>query len=104
VDYIFTTNRTIMNQEDIKQDKEIEEIRGMLDKKVPWVYMVAFVTLFLIAVGWMFSAVSVSQTKADNAIGRISKVEGNIQAINTKLVIMFDYFKLTPKQQARLKN
>ena len=25
-----------MNNEDIKQDKQIEDIRGMLDKKVPW--------------------------------------------------------------------
>jgi len=92
-----------MNETDKSQDDQIKGIRETLDKKVPWIYMIAFVTLFLTIVGYMFTIASASQMKADNAISRISSVEGDVKNINFKLDIILNYFELTPKQKEQLR-
>jgi hypothetical protein len=70
---------------------------NLSDKKMSIGIMVTLSALILTSIGIAISYASAANTKADNAIDRISAVEGDIKGINSKLDLLTDYFKLTPK-------
>ncbi|MCK9370219.1 hypothetical protein M0R04_09965 [Candidatus Dojkabacteria bacterium] len=68
------------------------------EKRVSIGIMIALAALILTCIGIAISYASAANTKADNAIDRVSSVEGDIKGINSKLDLLTEYFKLTPKR------
>lgn len=53
--------------------------------RVSWVVFIAIVTLFITAIGWVFSVSNGATVKADVAIKEVSEVKGDIKSINTSI-------------------
>jgi 4-diphosphocytidyl-2C-methyl-D-erythritol kinase len=91
-----------MTNEDKNQDQEIIRLRDGIKSKVPWAIFVWAIAIIMSGVGWTVFSTAASdskiESKAENALVRISAVEGNINTINTKLDLLLTYFKLAPKE------
>ena len=61
------------------------QINGSNGSKVPWVVFVAIITIFVTAVGWIYIVSGKAEAKADESLGRVAAVEGDIKAINANL-------------------
>ena len=68
-----------------KQDKTIDSICDEMKTKVPWTIFALAMTLFIVAMGWMFIVINANNSKAEGAIERVSSVEGDLKEIKADL-------------------
>ncbi len=68
------------------QDKEIGRLQKTIDTKVPWVFFIATMTIFIAVIGWVFNVAYLTSAKTDQAVQRVARVEGDIKSINTSLL------------------
>ena len=74
--------RQLQQQQQYNSGKMSNQSNG---SKVSWVIFVGVTTIFIAAVYWLFNASASAEEKAEQSLGRVASVEGDIKAINTSL-------------------
>jgi predicted PurR-regulated permease PerM len=89
-----------MNQE----QQDIKILSDQLNGKVPWAVFIAVITIFLVVMGWLISLADSSNTKAQEAISRVSNLEGDIKEIKANVSWMRELIQKTPNKGALIES